>query len=91
MVVKSYGKMRGTRSKLSKKKVTPTLTRYLQQFKVGDRVHVDFVSHRIPHPRLQGLTGCIVEKRGSGYVVEVRVKRALKKLSLRPEHLKLSK
>ena len=90
MVVKSYGKMRGTRSKLRKKKVAVTLTRYLQQFKIGDRVHVDFVSHRIPHPRLQGLTGSVIEKRGSSYIVEIKVKKAVKKLALRPEHLKRS-
>jgi large subunit ribosomal protein L21e len=53
-------------------------------------VHIDFVSHRIPHPRLQGLTGNIIEKRGSSYVVQINVKGAVKKLSLRPEHLKKS-
>ena len=89
MVVKSYGKMRGTRKKLRKKKIT--LTGYLKEFKVGDRVHIDFVSHRIPHPLFQGLTGSIIEKRGNGYIVEVKDRNAVKKVSLRPEHLKLSK
>lgn len=86
MVQKSYGKMHRSRSKMKLRKKT-TLTRHLATFKIGDKVHVDFVSARMPHPKWQGHTGSVLEIRGNSYVVEIRDGNAIKKLSLRPEHL----
>ena len=89
MVRKSYGKMRGTRFKLQVSG-KPTITTYMKEFGIGDNVHIHLVSSSpFPNPRFQGLTGTIIEKRGGSYVVSVKNGNKLKKLSLRPEHLKL--
>jgi len=42
----------------------------------------------MPHRRYQGLVGEIVEKRGRGYIVAVRLGSKLKKLSVLPEHIR---
>ncbi len=91
MVQKSYGKMRGTRKKLtSRGKIS--LKKFLQKFSPGDRVHVDFVpSSAIQHPRFQGATGRVVEQKGRNYVVEITDGGSQKKIYARPEHLKLQK
>lgn len=86
MVRKTYGKMRGTRFKLQMEKLP--INRFLQQFKVGDVVKVDFASHRMPHPKFQGKTGKIVEIKGAGYGVQMTDGGKSKVVFLRPEHLK---
>ncbi len=86
MVRKSYGKMRGTRSKMAGR--SSSISKFIDKFEVGESVHIDFSSHRIPHPKFQGFTGRVVEKTGKGYVVEVMNRNAVKKISLKPEHLK---
>ncbi|MDI6721709.1 MAG: 50S ribosomal protein L21e [Candidatus Aenigmarchaeota archaeon] len=91
MVRKSYGKMRGTRLKLrSGQKLS--ITKYIQKFNVNDKVHIGLVpSSPIQHPRFQGKTGIIKEKRGNSYRVEINDGRKSKYIFLRPEHLKLAK
>ncbi len=86
MVRKTYGKMRGTRFKMSLEKMPISVA--LQSFKVGETVNVDYTSHRMPHPKFQGLTGKVVETKGRSYGVEVRDGGKLKIIYLRPEHLK---
>lgn len=87
MVLKSYGKMRGTRKKLKLRK-KPTLTSYLRGFDEGQKVHIKIVSSaRFPHPRFHGMTGVIAEKRGKSYAVQVRDGNKSKTVYLRPEHL----
>ncbi|MBI2971572.1 MAG: 50S ribosomal protein L21e [Candidatus Aenigmarchaeota archaeon] len=86
MVRKSYGKMRGTRKKMAAK--PKTITRYLATFSVGEMVHIDYASQRIPHPRFKGLTGKVIGIRGASYIVAVKDGNAAKQLMLRPEHLK---
>jgi len=92
MVRTSYGKRRGTRYKLSlKKRRSKTITRFLEKFKTGENVHIIVTTNNmIPHQRFHGLTGKIVEKRGSSYIVRVRDKNAYKKVVVRPEHLRRS-
>ncbi len=91
MVQKSYGKMRGTRKKLTMYG-KPNITKFLQEFKEGDSVHIHFTTtSRIQHPRFQGKTGEIIRRQGRSYVVEIRDGRKMKKLFVRPEHLKLQK
>jgi large subunit ribosomal protein L21e len=87
MVRKSYGKMRGTRYRLENKGVT-NITRYLEEFNVGDTVNITFTSTIVPHPRFHGFTGKVLGKRGRGYIIEVREGGKHKKISIRPEHLK---
>jgi large subunit ribosomal protein L21e len=91
MPQKSYGKMRGTRKKLqSRGKLA--VNAYLQEFKSGDHVHIDFEpSSPIQHPRFQGLTGTILKRRGRNYIVQVHDGQKLKQVFVRPEHLKLQK
>ncbi len=81
--------MRGTHFKMQVRK-KPTITTFMQEFSVGDVVHVNFLSSSpFPNPRFQGRTGIIEQKRGRSYVVKVNDGNKVKKLSLRPEHLKL--
>ncbi len=85
MARRSHGLRSKTRKKLmSKKKVG--LTRYLQEFKEGERVHlvIDPSSRKIPHPRFHGKTGVVKGRRGRAYIVAVENKILL----VRPEHLK---
>ena len=91
MVQKSYGKMRRTRHKL-KSHGKPGLTAYLRKFSVGDSVHIDFVSSSpIQHPRFQGKTGRVVEKRGRNYVIAITDGSKSKQIFVRPEHIRLQK
>ncbi len=88
MVRKSYGKMRGSRFKMQVRK-KPTLNRYLSKFDVGQVVYVHYLpSSPLPHPRFQGLTGRVVEKRGNSYGVAIKDGNKSKMLFLKPEHLK---
>lgn len=86
MVRKSYGKMRGTRKKLAGR--SSSISRFLDEFEVGESVRIDFSSHRIPHPKFQGSTGKILGKMGRSYIVEVMNMNAVKKISVRPEHIR---
>ena len=89
IVRKSYGKMRGTHFKMQVRK-KPTISTYMQEFRVGDVVHVNILSSSpFPNPRFQGLTGIVEEKRGDSYIVKLSSGNKVKKISLRPEHLKL--
>lgn len=88
MVRKSYGKMRGTRKKMQIRK-KPTVNTYLAEFEIGQMVSIDYLpSSPLPHPRFQGLTGRVVEKRGNAYAVAVYDGNKSKLLFLKPEHLK---
>jgi large subunit ribosomal protein L21e len=88
MVRKSYGKKRRTRHKLKLEKRI-AITRFLQEFGIGDRVHVDISTNKnIPHPKFQGLTGKVVGKRGASYIVMVKDGNATKRIFIKPEHLK---
>ncbi|MFH0832951.1 MAG: 50S ribosomal protein L21e [Candidatus Aenigmatarchaeota archaeon] len=86
MVRKSYGKMKGSRHKLSGKKAS--IADVMEEYKTGETIHVDFSSHKMPHPKFQGLMGKIVDRKGNTYIIEVRDKKALKRLYLKPEHLR---
>lgn len=86
MVRKSYGKMRGTRQKMAGRRAN--VTRFLDTFKTGEMVHIDFSSQRMPHPKFQGLTGRIVETRGGGYVIQVKDGNKTKSVCLRAENLR---
>jgi len=89
MVQKSYGKMRGTRKKMTSRG-RPSIASYLRKFSDGDTVHIRFVpSSRMQHPRFHGLTGTVVKKEVRNYVVRVRDGNVYKKIYARPEHLTL--
>lgn len=89
MVRKSFGKMRGSRHKMTlHRKVT--VNHYLQKFNVGDKVVIDAATGKnFIHPNFQGFTGTVIAQRGRSYGVQIREKRAIKTVYLKPEHLRL--
>jgi len=92
MVKKSRGFRARTRRKLMQKSaVRPTITKFIHEFRKGSEVVIlpEPSSHRgMPHPRFKGRIGKIVEKRGKAYIVEFTDGNKVKKLIVRPEHIK---
>ena len=82
----------GTRRKLaSSKRKKFKVEPLLQEFRDGQRVAVrhDPSSHGgMPHIRFKGRIGVIKEKRGSAYVLGMRIGKKEKEVIARPEHLK---
>ncbi|MDE1865071.1 MAG: 50S ribosomal protein L21e [Candidatus Micrarchaeota archaeon] len=62
----------------------------IKEFKPGDKVAIVPKSNmkNIPHPRYKGKIADVIEKRGSAYVVELRVYNATKRLTVPGLHLK---
>ncbi len=91
---KSSGFRRKTRSLLTRVRGArsgPEPDIYLQDYKVGDKVVVIIepsVQRGMPHRRYNGLMGEILEKRGSGYILQVYQGGKPKKLSVMPDHLR---
>ncbi len=87
MVRKSMGPRRRSRNIKSRRKLT--VTDWIKDISVGDRVHIDIKPsvHPVPHRRYRGKTGVVVEKRGKAYVVEVYLGNKPKKLILKPPHV----
>jgi large subunit ribosomal protein L21e len=85
-----HGKISKARCKLIRPKDKHGITKYLKEFEVGQKavIKIDSSSQNYPHPRHQGLIGEVIEKRGRGYVVQVRVGNSYKKIITVPEHLK---
>ena len=90
---KSHGIRRKTRYKLKKSiracGISP-VSRSIQEFEVGDRVHIiiDPSIHRgMPNPKFHGHTGTVAGRRGRGYVVNVRDGKSIKEIIIFPEHL----
>mgnify|MGYP006288681247 FL=1 len=68
-----------------------SLTRSLQQFDDGEKVNIviDPSVHRgMPHVRFQGYTGTVLGRQGNSYRVQIRVGKKIKKLVVRPEHIR---
>ena len=89
MVKKSCGARRGTRRKM-RSRGSKAITRYLQEFEVGQSVNITISpdAKKFPSIKFQGSRGRIVEKKGRGYAVEVKDKNSTKKIFIKPEHLK---
>lgn len=84
-------KTRGKFSKSVRDRGLPPVSRFIQDFKPGDRVAIVIepgIPKGQPHSRYHGRTGLIAERRGRAYVVEVRDGGAIKKIISRPEHLR---
>lgn len=94
MVRKSKGLKNHTRDKLKKdprEKGLTSITDQLRDYSEGDMVHIDIdpsVHDGMPHPRFQGRTGEVVEKRGRAFVVHVTDVDSTKELAIMPAHLK---
>jgi len=67
------------------------LSRILQEFDKGQYVHIDIepsVHKGMPHPKFQGKTALVKEKRGSSYVLDIKDGSKHKTIIARPEHLR---
>jgi large subunit ribosomal protein L21e len=90
---RSKGFKSGTRYKLKKgvrAKGKMSISKMLQQFSIGDRVHIVIdpaVQKGMPYPRFHGKTGTVIEKRGRAYLVEVSENNAKKTVICAPSHL----
>lgn len=93
MVKSSKGfrsRSRGTFTKEVRERGLPPVTRFLREFAVGEKVMVRIEPsdpHGQPHPRYQGRTCTVVEKRGRAYVVEFFDGGKRKELIATPIHL----
>ncbi|MDY6965610.1 MAG: 50S ribosomal protein L21e [Halobacteriota archaeon] len=92
---KSHGIRRKTRYKLKKRirdKGLSPISRAIQVFEPGQMVHIKIdpsVHKGMPNPKFHGKTAKVEGKRGRAYILEVRDGRKMKKIFVRPEHLKL--
>lgn len=91
----SRGFRAGTRSKL---RLRPrdkfTVEKILKEFKPETRVMIklDPQSHDgMPHPKYKGKTGIIKGRRGSSYIISVKIGKKEKQVISRPEHLEAAK
>ncbi len=94
---RSKGFKSGTRYKLKKDirdKGKLFISKTLQKFSTGDRVHVVInpgAQKGMPHPRFHGKTGTVIEKRGRAYLVEVSENSAKKTVICAPVHMGLQR
>ncbi|MGC9444303.1 MAG: 50S ribosomal protein L21e [Candidatus Methanospirareceae archaeon] len=98
-MARSHGERKNTRKKLSRRKrergLSP-VSRAIQQFASGDRVHVHIdpsVHKGMPHHRFHGMTGTVKGERGRAFIVEISDgnRQHKKELFVRAEHLRLQK
>ncbi|WP_373839529.1 50S ribosomal protein L21e [Methanospirillum sp.] len=67
------------------------VTRVIQQFEVGQKVHVvcePSIQKGMPHRRFHGKTGSVVGQQGRAWLVEIRDGNKLKTVISRPQHLR---
>ena len=91
MARKSKGFRADTREKLTQKLLRPPITRFLQDFDIGQNVVISLEPSSqkgMPFPRFSGKFGKIIAKRGKSYIVKVKDMDKIKKVISRPEHLK---
>jgi len=75
---KSSGTRKKSRYKLKKsireRGISPP-SRVVQEFKAGQRVHIDIdpgVHKGMPHPKFQGRTAKVLGQRGRAYILEIK-------------------
>ena len=92
MVKKSKGFRTRSRHKLPQKpSVRPAITKFLQEFKIGQSVALEMEpsSHKgMPYPKFKGAIGKVIARRGRSYIVEIPIGNSKKAIISRPEHLK---
>ena len=67
------------------------VTRVIQQFEIGQKVHVvcePSIQKGMPHRRFHGKTGSVVGQRGRAWLVEIRDGNKFKTVISRPQHLR---
>ena len=89
-----FGERKKTRYKYKKdlrKRGLAPVTKVIQEFEEGQRVHIvidSSVQKGMPNRRFHGRTGTIVGKQGHAWVLEVNDGRSTKTVVARPQHLK---
>jgi large subunit ribosomal protein L21e len=81
---------RGWSTKKVRERGLPPITRFLQQFKIGEKVIVRLESsdpHGMPHPRYQGRVCTVVGKVGRAYRIQFVDGHKPKELIANPVHL----
>ncbi len=91
MSIRSKGTLSGRTRNLSRhsKKSMINVSSIIKEFNIGDSVAIvpRTLKENIPHPRYKGKIGKIIEKRGSSYIVELKIMNATKKLIVLPIYL----
>ena len=66
-----------------------SIDNFIKTFNIGDKVAIVPKSNikNIPHPRYKGRVGTIIDKRGSSYVVKVKIMSANRILIVPQLHL----
>ena len=94
MAIRKYGSRRKSRSKLKKNirsRGKISISRYLQEFKIGDRVMLDAepaIQKGMYHPRYHSLVGVVVGRRREGYQVRINDNDNVKDIFVRAIHLR---
>jgi large subunit ribosomal protein L21e len=92
MVRKSKGPRRKTRRSLRRRvREKATVTRFLQEFKIGSKVVIKPTvssDKGRPYKRFFGKIGVVIDKRGKSYIIKIREGDKEKKIISRPEHLR---
>ena len=88
------GPRKKTRHKFKKtlrRRGIPPVSSVIQEFEVGQRVHVVIepsVQKGMPHRRFHGKTGTVIGQRGRAWLLEIREGDAIKPVIARPQHLR---
>lgn len=94
MVKASKGYRRRTRSVMQKRardRGLSPITRIFQTFEVGEKANINLdpsVHKGVPHVRFHGHTGTVVGMQGKAYLIDVKMGGKVKKIIVRPEHLR---
>ncbi len=87
-------KSRSFLSKTPRERGIPSPAKFLKEFSVGEKVVIDVepsIRRGMPHRRYQGKVVMVVWKRGSAYLVDVKLGDKVKHLIVLPVHLKRHK
>lgn len=91
MTKRSQGTLAGKSRNLSRhhKPSRLSTSSIIKEFSIGDKVAIvpKGNGYNIPHPRYKGRTGTVQSKRGSAYVVKVRIMGAERTLIVPSLHL----
>ncbi|MFA5077452.1 MAG: 50S ribosomal protein L21e [Candidatus Micrarchaeia archaeon] len=88
MVKRSRGFFsKGTKS--TKKKRTLTANDFVKPFRPGERIVISIGPYfkGLPHPRYNGISGEVVKKQGTAYIVRITDGGLVKTLVLSPVHM----
>ena len=94
MVKASKGGRRRTRYVMQKRardRGLSPITKVFQKFEVGDKASVSLdpsIHKGMPHVRFHGKTGTVTGMQGSAYLLDIKDGGKMKKIIVRPEHLR---